>query len=350
MNLYITADQIGQANHGGGSVTYHESEALKSLGECELWGREQLKWFEGEEPWKWDDCTKNGIDLFDDLQLVHFYAGTFSNTIKQLKEWGCKISYTAAAHSIEESRKEHELLGIPYHYPHLTDPAFWKRYLQGYLDADVLIVPSTHSKRVMEGYGAKNRIEIIPHGVHLPDAPIQSLPNQFIVGYMGAIGPDKGLIYLLQAWKKLNYKDAVLKIAGRDTLSSFMFQLLQHFGGGNIQLMGWVDKTSDFYNSLSLYIQPSVSEGFGLEVLEAMAYGRPVLCSEGAGAADLLGNHSVFKSRDVNRLAEMIDAHRKEVHLETMGKINRERAEQYTWDKIQARYVSVWKFLLGENK
>lgn len=382
MNLYITADQINRPSHGGGSVTFNESEALKSLGPCEVWGRKHVVHSSGGEPWNCDDFltyTGNRYSYTQDHALVHFYAGTFSRTIEGLKKRGSKITYTAAAHSVEESRKAHEELGIPYNYPHLTDPELWKRYLQGYKDADVLIVPSTHSEKVMRSFGCENRIVVIPHGVYLPRCdkckgigfraaeidgtvicsycsttgvePIKSIPSQFTVGYLGNCGaPDKGLRYLFAAWKKLNYPDAILKVAGHDSTSAWVARLWQAFGGGNVQFCGWQEDAGVFYDSLNLYVQPSVTEGFGLEVLEAMSYGRPVICSEGAGAADRVGRDFRVPACDADALAAKIDRFRNDELLrsEQNGRMLRKIvANNYTWDSIKQRYVEVWKGLLA---
>ncbi len=357
MLMYVTADKVG-GWEGGSTVTYHESEALKTLGPCEVWGREELQLGMAsplvDDPWHWDEnFTRRRYHLPNELrpQLSHFYAGTFSNAVNYLKSVGSKITYTAAAHSIEISKREHEKLGVPYNYPHLTDPELWKRYVQGYLDADVVICPSSHSANCMKEYGCKN-VVVIPHGVVLPDEPIKPLPKQFTVGYLGTCGaPDKGLRYLLAAWKKLNYPDAILLLAGHDSTSPFVQNLVREYGGGCIGLLGFQRFVGDFYNRLSVYVQPSASEGFGIEILEAMAFGRPVICSIGAGAADVvpLFGLSQFKvgACDTDNLASAIDYWKnKHDELSEVGETNRKEAEKYTWDIVRQRYIDLWKGLL----
>lgn len=371
MNLYITADQIGVLT-GGGQVTYYESEALKGLGPCEVWGRDNLQ-PNLPEPWGYDAKAAEQLNGKEKPKLTHFYAGTFSNTVKRLKDAGLKVTYTAAAHDIAKSKAEHEKLGLEYCYPHMTDPELFARYVEGYKNADVLICPSNHSADVMRGFGCTNRIEVIPHGCHIPKcwncdghkrvatgpnditdwdicttcngtgfAPIAPLPPRFTVGYLGAVGPDKGLVYLLGAWKKLAYKDATLVLAGRDSTSRFAQMLVQRYGGGNIEIRGWVNNLVDFYSSISLYVQPSVTEGFGMEVLEAMAYGRPTLCSTGAGAADVCPFDT---EPSVDAIANTIDRYRQNIDIRPGPIFWREEAEKYTWAKVQKRYQEVWRSL-----
>lgn len=272
--LYLSADQIGAAS-GGGRVTQEESTALFDLATeqgttCTILGRQELTHgieAYGPEPWCWDKNALETIDFREDIQLAHFYAGTFSTSIQTLKR-RTKIAYTAAAHDVSVSCAEHQKLGIPFNYPHLTDGALWNRYVTGYRQADVVICPSQHSAECMWRYGCE-RIEVIPHGCDLVEN-IVSPPKRFVLGYLGAVGPDKGLIYLLRAWQKLNYQDdSLLLLAGGQSDSSFIHSLIEAVFNlrqpdpypprdPHIRLLGWVKNVSDFYNNISLYVQPSV--------------------------------------------------------------------------------------------
>ena len=223
--LMITADDA--SGWGGGSqVVRQEYQALQTLGRCEIWDRHTLKG--GSDPWGWDEevIQKAGGfsrywpfvdgDSFTDSplrpQLTHFYSGSFPKTVEVLKRNGCRVTYTIAAHDKEVSQHEHNKLGIAFQYPHLVEPDLWKRYIEGYRLADVIICPSTVAANTVRNYGQDfkdKRIEVIPHGCELPKQ-VTALPMfAFVLGYMGSIGVDKGLIYLLQAWKNLNYKDAI---------------------------------------------------------------------------------------------------------------------------------------------
>ena len=358
MNLYVTADKIGMPT-GGGIVTHHESEALKSLGPSEIWDWDKLLYGAPQimkEPWCWDAMGEMQLEFMKHpkYKLAHFYAGTFGNTVKKLKEQGCKIVYTIAAHDKEISRREHEKLGWPFPYPHLTEEALWQRYIEGYHLADVIVCPATIAASIVRNYGPEfrdKRIEVISHGITLPGS-VGTLPSRFTVGYLGAIGADKGLTYLIQAWGKLDYSDATLVIAGRDSTHPWVIDQVHKYvkRPWTVDLRGWVNNVSDFYNSLSLYVQPSATEGFGIEVLEALAYGRPVVCSHGAGAQDILQDASpglLVRACDVNALAGAIDNYRCNSTALVFGASHaREVAQECTWDKIRQRYVDLWKEVL----
>lgn len=347
MNLYLTQDKIGTPT-GGGAVTYHEYKALGVLG-GELHPVDSTRVPAQPDPFMWDGLFANMIlSMPLKVQLAHIYAGCFSATVHGLRERGTKVSYTAAAHDVGESRKAFEDLGLQFNLPHLTEKPLWDRYVAGYLEADLVICPSFLSKACMESYGAKN-VVVIPHGCDLP-AKVVPRPKRFTVGYLGQAGPDKGLRYLFEAWRKLDLRDATLLIAGKNIDSAL--PLWRRYGGGNVRFMGFVESVSTFYNNVSLYVQPSVTEGFGIEVLEAMAHGRPVVCSEGAGARDMVkigeNGHRV-PSRDAGAIADWILHHYKNKDsgdVEKMALSARATAEAHTWEIVRGWYAAAWRNIL----
>lgn len=352
-SFYITSDTIGTET-GGGQVTLYESRALGSLGPYEIWSRETLG-KDGPEPWGHDEWLSVDALLNSKVKLTHLYAGTFGKTVAKLKANDCKVCYTIAAHDRFVSRQEHEKLGIPFteYYPHLVRSDLWQRYIEGYHLADVIVCPSAHAANAVRAYGdefATKRIEIIPHGVELPPSEkVKPLPKDFVVGYLGSFGVDKGVIYLLQAWKKLNLKDGLLLLAGRDSNSDWVHKLIDHYGGGNVMTLGWVKDKADFYNRISCYCQPSVTEGFGCEVSEAGVYSRAVVCSDGAGASDLALEALNPLTRaccddDIVWALDHLYRH-PELRVEHGARM-REAVEDLTWVKIQERYIKLWKELL----
>lgn len=359
--LYITADQVG-AETGGGKVTAQEVLALRSLAgqltrqrkdpalsSVEVFSRANLG-SDKPEPWKWDEVACTARDWFVVRpRLAHFYSGTFGKTVSALWRNGCKVCYTIAAHDRTISNREHEEVGLGFPYPHLVEEPIWQRYIDGYRLADVIVCPSTVAAETVRAYGSdfeKKRIEVIPHGCHLPDE-VKPPPPTFTVGYLGSYGADKGVRYLLQAWKRLNYKDgSMLVLAGRESISPWVRHLIGQYGGGAIHLAGWQTNISDFYNRISLYVQPSATEGWGCEVAEAMAHGRVAVCSYGAGAVDMAT--SKCKACDVDDLCKWIDAYKTQPKmLVERGEMSRAIAQDYTWDKIRARYQQLWTEMLS---
>lgn len=339
--LYVTADAIGTST-GGGKVTHHESTALASVGDTQIW-----QFPEAPRPWGADLAANSRLEASPDYRpdRAHFYSGTFTKTIEILKARGTVISYTAAAHDIAASRREHAMLGLPFDYPHLTDPDQWRSYVRGYLLADVVVCPSAYSADIMRGYGC-DHVVVIPHGFD-PPARIARIPSRFVVGYLGQPGPDKGLSYLLRAWDiwSAGHSDTLLMIAGRGTLHTLPWirELCQH---GSYFVRGEVAEPADLYDACCLYSQPSSSEGFGCEVLEARAHGRPVICSAGAGARDHA--NQVVPACDPAELAAAIDHwydRWRASPQEMIALADRSAITDLTWSRIRDRYADLFSDL-----
>lgn len=334
LNLLVTSDKVGSS---GSMVTFNEYLALQKLGPTDVLNPDaQANPFETDEV-----ALKQYKQNNKKYKRVHFYAGTYSKLVDAVKDDGSLVTYTAAAHDIKESQDEFLIHGLVYNFPHLTEPNLFSEYVRGYKNADIVICPSSHSKEVMESYGCKN-VQIIPHGCHYP-SDVRAISKRFIVGYLGANGPDKGIIYLIQAWAKLKYKDAQLVLAGRNPEN--LLPYVRAFGKGSIHLAGFIESLSNFYNNISVYVQPSVTEGFGMEVVEAMSYGRPVICSDGAGANDCVTENTgrVFSKRNIHELSEAIDFYKQNRNiLEMHGSEARVAAKLYSWEEIIKHYVHLW--------
>jgi len=333
--LYVTADAIGTAT-GGGRVTHHESLALASMGDTQIW-----QFPNQPRPWEPDRVACARLEAFPQYKprIAHFYSGTFTKTIETLKARGTAISYTCAAHDIEVSRREHDRLGLRFDYPHLTDPEKWREYLRGYLIADVVVCPSPYSEQIMRGYGCQ-RVTVIPHGFD-PPACVAKIPSRFVVGYLGQPGPDKGLPYLFRAWDAWSpsHPDALLVIAGRGTLDMLPWIREQRFRG-SYYVRGEVAEPCDLYDACALYVQPSASEAFGCEIVEARAHGRPVICSDGAGARDYA--HQVVPACNPAAIASAIDFWHGRWRADPQALITyaaRSAIADLNWDRIRARYA-----------
>jgi glycosyltransferase involved in cell wall biosynthesis len=343
--LYLTADAVGVST-GGGVVTANESRALAQLGDLDVWS-----FPDAPRPWGADEaaCARLRSDESYRPRLVHVYSGTFSKTVRLLKERGCQVTYTCAAHDVQISRAEHLRLGLSFNYPHLTEPSLWDRYIEGYRHADVVICPSEVAAGVMRTHGGCEKIVVIPHGVVLSSRSRVPLPARFAVAYLGQPGPDKGLSYLLEAWKILCYTDTLLTIAGRGTEA--IVPLARESGGG-IYVRGAVEDVDDVYDACTLYVQPSATEAFGIEVLEAMGRGRIVLCSDGAGACDALKDHveQIVPARAAHALAGRIEAFReaftsRRPEYEARSEAAAAIAQRYDWASVRELYGALWETL-----
>ncbi len=353
--IYVSTD-LG-VNSSGGLVCKYELQAMKSLGDnvIEIGPKDVGPVENGlpECPFLIDYLTLyklSKLDLTDlKVDLVHFYGGCYGQTIRFLKNKGIKTTYSLMWHDRKTSIEECEKYYGSYTFSHVKDDRLWAIFSEGVKEADIVIAAGTAPRNLMLNEGCK-RVEIVPLGCDIPDVgKIKEFPKEFRVGYLGAIGPDKGLVYLIQAWEKLNYTDSTLLFAGpfKDNLAMI---INKYASRGRFHLMGYVNDVSELYDNCSVYVQPSATEGFGIEVPEAMSYGRPVICSNGAGAADCITDGEdgfIIPAMNIDAIAEKIDWFKNNPsEIERMGKNAREKAKEFTWDKTIEKYANLWKKLL----
>ena len=169
-----------------------------------------------------------------------------------------------------------------------------------------IITDSYASKQDILCFTALPAVKV--HVVYLaPDLifkPIQpsknfNLPKKFVL-YVGDVNYNKNLPFLAAACLKMNYP---LVVVGKQAIQKnydhqhpenqalVEFQALVAANPGKIIPLGFVSNQDlvQIYNSATLYVQPSLAEGFGLPVLEAMACGCPVLSSRVGSLAEIGG-------------------------------------------------------------
>jgi glycosyltransferase involved in cell wall biosynthesis len=169
-------------------------------------------------------------------------------------------------------------------------------YLQRELElADYYIVASEFAKRSLLECGIDDkRIFKVPYGVdqdnfkYTPQVFDERKEKPLEMIFVGQVDYRKGIIHLLNALKDFEEKTINLKLVGEIDKKSEIYQIAQHMK--NVSFTGFVtkDKLSDLYNASDVFIFPTLCEGFGLVVLEAMSCGVPVICSANAGGNDVI--------------------------------------------------------------
>lgn len=332
---------------GGGAATVNELEALKSVFEVSLILSEENivpeSYKQINSPFLFDYFALEAIKN-QHFDFAHLYSGCFSATVRYLKKAGVKVTYTIAAHDRHLSIEEFHRLGMEYPFRHVSDDRLFEIYTEGYRLADIVLTQSSKSIPILREIGCKQRIEVVPGGIVWPKK-VKPIPERFDVAYLGAIGPDKGLIYLIQAWGMLNYPDSKLMLAGSGTESLEPF-IRQVTDKGNFVLLGRVPDVADVYNACSVYCQPDVCTGYALEIPEAMSYGRVVVASEGSGASELITdgeNGFRVPIRSPEAIAEKIDWLKNNRNsMISIGEKGRTIARKYTWAKAEEKYKKVF--------
>lgn len=218
--------------------------------------------------------------------------------------------------------------------------------------ADHVFVASSMTKKSLLDVGIKEeKISTIPYGApidYFHPQPKSELKRDWKALFVGRVGLRKGVHYLLKAWQELQLPKAELLLLG---VNEFPNSYLQQDWGKVRHLNSVPHHTlEDYYNSADVFVFPSLVEGFGLVLLEAMACGIPIITTPNTAAPDIITDGVegfIIPIRDTQALKEKLAwcyAHPQQ--LKQMGKAARKKAEEFTWDVYRRRLASKVKELL----
>ncbi len=218
------------------------------------------------------------------------------------------------------------------------------------LNASACIVSCTHvADELLRLFSApRERIHRVPLGVDFerfgrptprPEHLLPPPPRPYWL-FVGNIEPKKGLSVLLEAYATSSAASACdLVIAGRQAWGSgpVIEQVRAGSSAGRVHLTGRVDDADlvGLYQHARAFVFPSLTEGFGLPVLEAMAGGAPVVHSDHPALVETAGGAGLaFPVGDAAELRRCLDRVSESDQLvqELSGK-GRDRARQLPWSK-----------------
>ncbi len=251
---------------------------------------------------------------------IHAFEYTALATFERAKqEGGARILHLPSLDSKRfeeiqrrEKHKWKELLGP---YDGYFDAKFARRYDRRQKEialADVIIANSSVTAQSHIASGADPaKTFACPIGAPPPIAEVRTSPQRkslpLNVIWAGSFSLGKGAHYLLDAWKLLNAKAAAsLNVYGQPLLPD---RLLASATEG-IAFHGSVPRAQlfDAFEDADILVFPTLSDGFGMVVAEAMAHGLPVITTDRAGAADLVtqDNGFIVPAADPNALADAL--------------------------------------------
>jgi len=214
--------------------------------------------------------------------------------------------------------------------------------------ADCVFVLSQAAKRsLIEAGIADDKIFVNPCGVELSCfCPGERSDSTFRIIYCGSISLRKGLHYLLEAFNELRLAKSELWVIGSGPVGTYG-HLIRRLQGPNVRFLGTFpqNELAKIYAQGSVFVMPSVSDGFGMVVPQAMACGLPVIVTRNVGAADIVSegvDGFIVPIRDIAALKERLRAlHGQKVLRERMGYAALQTALRgLSWDGYGNRLVA----------
>ena len=211
---------------------------------------------------------------------------------------------------------------------------------------------------VRAGVSDSNKIIVVSNGVNRPNSIEKKIDRSFFL-FVSTLEPRKNLTRLLQAYGSLplsiKEKMKLVIVGGKgwgevnllDTITQL--DLTEY-----VKVLGRVDDATlaALYANAQFLVMPSLYEGFGLPLVEAMSYGTPVLTANNSSMPEVAGNAGLLvDALDVESIAdglqEMITNNELRERLAKNAKLN---ASRYSWDESAKKLITVFEKAIDLRK
>ena len=312
-------------------------------------------------PFERSPIRKNNLQVYKDLkniidteqyEIIHFHTpmgGAIGRlAARSARKKGTKVIYTA--HGF------HFFKGAPLVNWLAYYPA--ERWLAKY--TDVLITINTEDYEIAKKFKV-NRIEYVP-GVGIDTDKFKNIEvnrtekreslgvseDDFMIISVGELNKNKNHQVIIRAIAKLRNEKIKYVLCGQGPLETELRELAKELDVENqVKFLGFRKDVPDLMKVADLFAFPSYREGLSLSLMEAMASGLPVVCSEIRGNTDLIedgkGGYLVEPS-DVEGFAKYIKELIEDSRLKSeFGDFNHKKIENYSIENVMKEVENIYK-------
>ena len=232
-------------------------------------------------------------------------------------------------------------------------------------DAACLHALNRSEYQAIRTFGLRNPVAVIPNGAVMPanHDPMDDTGHDHgspkTLLFLGRIHPKKGLIQLIQAWAKLHQASRPnweLAIAGWDDgghEQSLKAEIERLGVQSTVCLVGpkFGEEKARAFREASAFVLPSFSEGLPVAVLEAWAYGLPVVMTEFCNLPEGFAAHAAIEVRPepeslaagLTRLVTMDGEQRRDMGRSGLQLVR----DRFTWPVVADQMLAVYRWMLG---
>lgn len=268
------------------------------------------------------------VTIHDILHEVYpeFYPGKLRQLMKLTYPIGARHAARVITGSDYSREQIHKLYRVPEDHILVTPYAASRDFERGDTDADTARAASKHG-----------------------------ISGPYIL-FVGRIEPRKNIHTLIRAYQQARQNDGIkhtLAIGGmKDPLFEEFFEdVVGEKQPEGVSFIGGVSQEDlpGLYAGADLFVYPSTAEGFGLPVLEAMACGTPVVCSNTTSLPEVIGEAGItVDPKDVAGLSEAIS------RILSAGQLRKdmishglERAKTFSWGRAAKQTIDVYRSVLN---
>jgi O-antigen biosynthesis alpha-1,2-mannosyltransferase len=221
-------------------------------------------------------------------------------------------------------------------------------------NSDLIIAVSEFTANQVEHLLAvpRLRIRVVPHGINSIQEESRQ-PRGKNVLFVGALQVRKNIMRLVQAFEQLP-QDWTLTLAGATTgygASEILTQVKNSTAANRIEVTGYVTTESlhRLYGRASIFAFPSLDEGFGMPVLDAMARGLPVVTSKTSALPEVAGDAALlvdpYRTEDI--AAALLRLVSEPAERERLAAMSRSRAKLFSWEASVEKTYAIYREVLG---
>ena len=251
----------------------------------------------------------------------------------------------------------------PEWYPYRRDPARRAFYRWSARTADRIITDSEFSKQeIASGYQLDpDRIAVVPLAAgscFSPAVDVEPASSPYLL-HVGDLHPRRNVAVAVRALKRLRARREDLRavrlvLAGVDRgAGASLVENCSPEDARMIELAGKVseDALLQLYRGASALVYPSLYEGFGLPLLEAMACGTPVIASRASSIPEVTGEAAILLDpNDDAGWAAAIESLFDPARATQLRAAGLQRAAAFSWQRAAASTVEIYRQALGERR
>ncbi len=208
---------------------------------------------------------------------------------------------------------------------------------------------------------AENRSFVIPNAIDIDGAVKETAEinlaqkTSITLGAMARIDDQKGFEHLITAiyqLNKLGQKKFLLKIAGTGFYETNLRQLAKDLKVENeVEFLGWVENKKEFFAGIDIFCSASSNETFGLVLLEAMKYAKPIIATDTDGSKEILRDKvdGILVSLNANQplpekfLAAIIDVtNQQDLSNLLVKNAAKKLREKYSYNALEQRLAEIF--------
>lgn len=229
--------------------------------------------------------------------------------------------------------------------------------------ADAIVTPSrSTAEDLLSRTGVDPRkLHVVPLAAALPAGALDAdevlarlkIRAPYVL-FVGTLEPRKNLVRLVRAYRRVaaeGFPHALVLAGPLGWHHESLMRELALEGPGEIVMTGEIgaDELDAVYRAADVFAYPSLYEGFGLPVLEAMARGIPTVASNTSAVAEVAGDAAVgVDPRSVRSIAQGVGSLVSDVGLaDRVAARGRAQAERFTWDETARLTIQVYEHVLG---